>query len=58
MQIDKIIEALEKAKADYFSGDTVGALRHLERAERLISQEKSKICTELGREGYDAVFIK
>ena len=58
MQINKIVEVLEKAREDYFKGDTLGALRYLEMAEKLIAEEKMKVCIELGREGYDAIILK
>ncbi|ACX72445.1 conserved hypothetical protein [Methanocaldococcus vulcanius M7] len=58
MQINKAIEVLERAKSDYNNGDTVGAILKLEEAEDLIRELRVRLCSDIRREGYDAVFIK
>ncbi|AAB98343.1 hypothetical protein MJ_0354 [Methanocaldococcus jannaschii DSM 2661] len=58
MQINKAIELLERAWSDYNNGDTVGAILKLEEAEDLIRKLRVRLCSEIRREGYDAIFIK
>jgi flagellin-specific chaperone FliS len=58
MQIDRAMEILERAKSDYNNGDTVGAILKLEEAEDLIRKLRVRLCSEIRRDGYDAVFIK